>query len=100
MGKGPEAGTWLVQLLKSEEANVATAGPETEQQMRSEVRAGLMILDHIKHESGLFFECLRNFGKTEQRYDLNGCKTFLWWVIDLSISFLAPKMERPCQVNI
>lgn len=43
---------------------------------------------------------LRNFGKTEQRYDLNGCKTFLWWVIDLSISFLAPKMERPCQVNI
>ena len=41
MCKGPEAGTWLVQLLKSEEANVATAGLETEQQqMRSEVRAG------------------------------------------------------------
>lgn len=57
MCKGPEAGAWLVQLLKSEEANVATAGLETEQQTRSEVRAGLIILDHIRHESGLFSEC-------------------------------------------
>ena len=58
MCKGPEAGTWLVRLLKSEEANVATAGLETEQQqMRSEVRAGQIILDHIRHESGLFSEC-------------------------------------------
>lgn len=36
MCKGPESSAWLLQLLKSEEANVATAGLETEQ-TRSEV---------------------------------------------------------------